>query len=88
MDTTKAETREVTDPVCGMKVDHATAKHRSTHAGEEFLFCSSRCKDKFDAEPETYLGAGPAPEPMPEGTIFTCPMHPEIEPAASGLARR
>ncbi|SDE78461.1 Cu+-exporting ATPase [Paracoccus isoporae] len=84
MDTTKAETREVTDPVCGMKVDHATAKHLSTHAGEEFLFCSSRCKDKFDAEPETYLGAGPAPEPMPEGTIFTCPMHPEIEQVGPG----
>ncbi|SFU11434.1 heavy metal translocating P-type ATPase [Sedimentitalea nanhaiensis] len=84
MDTKKAETREVTDPVCGMKVDHATAKHRSTHAGEEFLFCSSRCKDKFDAEPETYLGAGPAPEPMPEGTIFTCPMHPEIEQVGPG----
>ncbi|KRS13435.1 ATPase P [Roseovarius indicus] len=67
-----------------MKVDHATAKHRSTHAGEEFLFCSSRCKGKFDAEPETYLGAGKAPEPMPEGTIFTCPMHPEIEQVGPG----
>lgn len=84
MDTKKAETREVSDPVCGMKVDHATAKHRSTHAGEDFLFCSSRCKDKFDAQPETYLGAGPAPEPMPEGTIFTCPMHPEIEQVGPG----
>ena len=84
MDTSKTETREATDPVCGMKVDHATAKHRSTHAGKEFMFCSSRCKNKFDAEPETYLGAGPAPEPMPEGTIFTCPMHPEIEQVGPG----
>lgn len=84
MDTANTETREETDPVCGMKVDHATAKHRSTHAGEEFLFCSSRCKGKFDAEPETYLGAEKAPEPMPEGTIFTCPMHPEIEQVGPG----
>ncbi|MEO3415991.1 heavy metal translocating P-type ATPase [Roseovarius sp. CAU 1744] len=84
MDTANTETREEIDPVCGMKVDHATAKHRSTHAGEEFLFCSSRCKGKFDAEPETYLGAGKAPEPMPEGTIFTCPMHPEIEQVGPG----
>ena len=84
MDTANTETREEIDPFCGMKVDHATAKHRSTHAGEEFLFCSSRCKGKFDAEPETYLGAGKAPEPMPEGTIFTCPMHPEIEQVGPG----
>ncbi|WP_146586731.1 heavy metal translocating P-type ATPase [Puniceibacterium confluentis] len=66
------------DPVCGMSVDRASAEHMSKHDGARHYFCSSRCKDKFDAEPEAYLGARAAPEPMPEGTQYTCPMHPEI----------
>ena len=67
------------DPVCGMSVDRATARHMAKHAGERFYFCSAGCHDKFGAEPEKYLAGRPAPEPMPEGTVYTCPMHPEIE---------
>ncbi|MCP3054401.1 heavy metal translocating P-type ATPase [Aurantimonas marianensis] len=66
------------DPVCGMTVERATAKHMAKHKGERFYFCSERCHEKFEAEPETYLGDRPAPEPMPEGTQYTCPMHPDI----------
>ncbi|HDZ72561.1 MAG TPA: heavy metal translocating P-type ATPase [Aurantimonas coralicida] len=66
------------DPVCGMTVERATAKHMAKHQGERFYFCSQRCHEKFEAEPEKYLGDRPAPEPMPEGTMYTCPMHPEI----------
>ena len=66
------------DPVCGMSVDRATAQHFLRHEGEKFYFCSARCKEKFEAAPETYLGDRPAPEPMPAGTQYTCPMHPEI----------
>ncbi|NIP76905.1 MAG: YHS domain-containing protein, partial [Xanthomonadales bacterium] len=67
-----------TDPVCGMSVDRATARHMAKHAGERFYFCSAGCHEKFEAAPEKYLGDRPAPEPMPEGTLYTCPMHPEI----------
>ncbi|CAM5535154.1 Cu+-exporting ATPase [Aquamicrobium terrae] len=67
-----------TDPVCGMKVDRASARHFLRHAGEKFYFCSAGCKAKFEAEPEKFLAGRPAPEPMPEGTQYTCPMHPEI----------
>ena len=67
-----------TDPVCGMSVDRSTAEHMAKHQGERFYFCSSRCKEKFEAELEGFLGDRPAPEPMPEGTQYTCPMHPEI----------
>ncbi|WP_153022946.1 YHS domain-containing protein, partial [Rhodanobacter thiooxydans] len=42
------------DPVCGMTVDPATAKHVSTHDGQTFYFCSADCKAKFDASPATY----------------------------------
>ena len=67
-----------TDPVCGMKVDRATAKHFARHEGQGQYFCSPGCKSKFEADPEKYLGDKPAPEPMPTGTQYTCPMHPEI----------
>jgi Cu+-exporting ATPase len=67
------------DPVCGMSVDRGTARHMAKHAGERFYFCSTGCHDKFVAEPKKYLDGRPAPEPMPEGTVYTCPMHPEIE---------
>ncbi|WP_245440125.1 heavy metal translocating P-type ATPase [Mesorhizobium sp. Z1-4] len=67
-----------TDPVCGMSVDRATAKHLARHHGQGFYFCSSGCRTKFEADPDKYLGDRPEPEPMPAGTQYTCPMHPEI----------
>ena len=69
------------DPVCGMAVDRATARWMSKHQGRRFYFCSEGCQKKFEAAPETYLGhdRGRAPEPpVPAGTQWTCPMHPEI----------
>ena len=45
------------DPVCGMSVDMETAKHRTTHEGREFGFCSAGCKAKFEAAPDKYLKA-------------------------------
>ena len=70
---------EAEDPVCGMKVTRATARHMAKHAGQRFYFCSGGCLEKFEAEPDKYLEGRPAPEAMPEGTVYTCPMHPEVE---------
>ncbi|TPN93111.1 heavy metal translocating P-type ATPase [Mesorhizobium sp. B1-1-5] len=67
-----------TDPVCGMSVDRASAKHFVRHEGQGFYFCSSGCKAKFEAEPAKYLAGRSEPQPMPKGTQYTCPMHPEI----------
>ncbi|TPL48317.1 heavy metal translocating P-type ATPase [Mesorhizobium sp. B2-4-6] len=67
-----------TDPVCGMNVDRASAKHFVRHEGQGFYFCSAGCKGKFEAEPAKYLAGRPEPQPMPKGTQYTCPMHPEI----------
>ncbi|MGB3387839.1 MAG: heavy metal translocating P-type ATPase [Pseudaminobacter sp.] len=69
---------EATDPVCGMKGDRAGARHFARHEGQGFYFCSAGCKTKFEAAPETYLGDRPKQAPMPKGTQYTCPMHPEI----------
>src|SRR5208337_4049325 len=71
---------EVKDPVCGMTVDPPTAKYQAHHAGRTYYFCSAKCREKFVADPQRYLGAKPAPpqQPAPAGTIYTCPMHPQI----------
>ncbi|MBX3531294.1 MAG: heavy metal translocating P-type ATPase [Rhizobiaceae bacterium] len=68
------------DPVCGMKVDRASARHYLKHEGRRHYFCSAGCKQKFETEPGRYLADSPAPvaPPAPKGTIYTCPMHPEI----------
>ena len=67
------------DPVCGMSVDRATARHFLKRQGEKFYFCSTGCKTKFEADPASYLGGNkPAPKPAPKGTLYTCPMHPEV----------
>ncbi len=48
------------DPVCGMTVDPATAKFHVVHKGQPVFFCSSRCMDKFKAEPDRYVALVPA----------------------------
>ena len=74
------------DPVCGMAVDPATAKHSAEFADQTYYFCSAGCRDKFLAEPQRYLGEAPAKAApsAPTGTIYTCPMHTEIRLAKPG----
>ena len=68
------------DPVCGMNVDTRTAKFPYEFGGSAYYFCSPRCLDKFKADPEHYLdpARSEAVPDTPEGTIWTCPMHPQI----------
>ena len=72
-------TAALTDPVCGMAVTEKSA-HHFEHAGTSYYFCCAGCKTKFTANPEHYLSPAPAlPQlSVAEGTIYTCPMHPEI----------
>ena len=73
------------DPVCGMTVDPHAAKHRAEYNGRTYYFCCAGCKSKFEADPERYLNAEQRrEEPVPEGTIYTCPMHPEIRQVGPG----
>lgn len=70
-------TQTAYDPVCGMTVDPHATPHHAEHGGHEFHFCSAGCRTKFIADPQRYLE--PQPEAaVPEGTMWTCPMHPEI----------
>src|SRR5262252_6486639 len=68
------------DPVCGMAVDPATAKHSSDHADHTYHFCSSRCRERFETEPVRYLTptVSAPPHPTAGETRWTCPMHPQI----------
>ena len=75
----------IKDPVCGMSVDPHNAKHTAMHAGRPYYFCSARCRERFIADPEKYLAPDEArAEPVPEGTIYTCPMHPEVRQVGPG----
>jgi Cu+-exporting ATPase len=54
-----ANPREVpmaVDPVCKMSVEPAKAAAQSTYKGQTYYFCAVGCKQKFDREPERYLG--------------------------------
>ena len=72
---------KVLDPVCGMTIDPATAKGGShVHKGAAYYFCNPKCRERFAAEPGKYLEARSEPEPVeaPPGTMWICPMDPEV----------
>ena len=48
---------KVKDPVCGMTIDAEAAAGTSESGGETYYFCSSACKEKFDAKPAQFAGA-------------------------------
>jgi P-type Cu+ transporter len=70
------------DPVCGMAVTEQSP-HHVEHEGRPCYFCSAKCQAKFVAEPGRYLPGASADTQAPavaahDGTVYTCPMHPEI----------
>jgi Cu+-exporting ATPase len=67
-----------TDPVCGMMVDTHAGKPTEAFRGNTYFFCSEGCRTKFAADPTRYLDKAGEPEPLPAGTLYTCPMHPQI----------
>jgi P-type Cu+ transporter len=77
----------VRDPVCGMTVDPQRTPHRYAHRGEAYFFCSAGCQTKFAADPPKYLApaAGQPAAPVAQGTIYTCPMHPQIRQVGPGV---
>ena len=75
------------DPVCSMTVDPHETPHRARHQGHAYYFCSAGCRSKFVADPRKYLAASQAntPQAAPTGTIYTCPMHPQIRQEGPGF---
>ena len=54
------------DPVCGMNVNPATAKHIHVHGGKNYYFCCAGCLQKFKTNPGNYLNA---PTPRSSGLV-------------------
>ncbi len=80
-----SESPTVLDPVCGMTVNPAKTPHHAEHDGVAYHFCGVGCRTKFLADPDRYLTRSAEPPPaVAPGTIFTCPMHPEIRQEGPG----
>src|SRR5882724_8119743 len=75
----------VRDPVCGMTVDPASSQHRFDYRGDTFHFCTAGCRAKFAANPQSYLNKSEPKTAVPEGAIYTCPMHPQIRQVGPGI---
>ena len=82
---TKATDTELKDPVCGMNVT-ADSAHYFAHQGQTYYFCAASCLAKFSKDPDIYLDPSkrPAPKVVAKDSIFTCPMHPEVEQVGPG----
>ena len=79
----------VKDPVCGMDVSPVTAKEHHDWGGRTWHFCSTRCAEKFRADPARYAEPAAAPvaplaKPTTEAVEYTCPMHPEVVRSGPG----
>ena len=73
------------DPVCGMRIDPAKSAHNYLYSGRLVHFCSTGCRTKFAQAPEKFLTKKTSkPQTAPAGTIYTCPMHPQVRQQAPG----
>jgi P-type Cu+ transporter len=67
-----------------MDVDLTTARHRAEFEGKTYYFCASGCRQKFLSHPEQYFHRTSTAAVVPEGTVYTCPMHPEVRQIGQG----
>lgn len=72
------------DPVCGMNVEPETAKGRADFQGKTFFFCSTKCKEMFDRNPDQYANVSKTSVKIQNGVEYTCPMHPQIRQIGPG----
>jgi YHS domain-containing protein len=57
MSTPPDASAQAVDPVCGLRVDPATAS-RATHRGKTYSFCSEQHRELFQKNPAKYLSKG------------------------------
>jgi Cu+-exporting ATPase len=70
-----------------MTVDPADAAGTSEYQGRTIYFCAPGCKERFDADPESFMQprtSGGREAATGDGRIYTCPMHPEIRQIGPG----
>ena len=67
------------DPVCGMTIEEADAVGTLDHKGVPYYFCAPQCLERFAEDPDAFLSPrDEAPASTPPGTLYTCPMDPQI----------
>jgi len=74
---------KVVDPVCKMTIEDKEAAATSIYRGTTYYFCSKSCQEKFERDPEAFIG-GKVSAASETGVIYTCPMHPEIREKKPG----
>lgn len=84
---------DVTDPVCRMKFNPSAAAASVELKGRTYYFCSEHCRREFAAHPEQYRPSAAASAaalhpPAAPGTVFSCPMHPEVRSTHPGSCPR
>ena len=84
-----AQTKRFLDPVCGMSTEDKKSFKAHEHDGDQFYFCSDKCLSKFVNDPQAYTGKRKVQSPSKDdasmsSSIYTCPMHPEIEQIGPG----
>jgi Cu+-exporting ATPase len=68
-----------------MDVAPEGARHRADHDGQTYYFCCNGCREKFLADPARYVKGRTVSVPAaPAGSIYTCPMHPEVRQVGPG----
>jgi len=72
---------EAKDAVCGLRVDKRAPAATVPHGKHTYFFCSDACAQRFSAAPAAFIEkarAAAAPPPAPAGTVWICPMCPEV----------
>nr|WP_052023597.1 heavy metal translocating P-type ATPase [Caenibius tardaugens] len=67
-----------------MTVDPQATPHHAVYEGQDYYFCSARCREKFVAGPQAFLDPARKAADGPADAIYTCPMHPEIQQVGPG----
>lgn len=78
------------DPVCKMRVLPETAAAKYDYNGKTYYFCNPRCRDRFQANPESFLNPtlNPTETSKPAAaadSIYVCPMDPEVRQHGPGI---
>jgi Cu+-exporting ATPase len=82
-----SEEETAVDPVCGMTVKTAAPRGGTLrHDGVDYYFCNPRCREKFAADPESFLHPEPEAPPPPGAADawYVCPMDPEVRQKGPG----
>jgi len=71
------------DPVCGMTVT-ADSAYSAVHEDHSYYFCSAHCRERFVDDPDHFLNPEAPASTASTGSLYVCPMHPEIEQSEPG----